>query len=72
MKSVGNSVTFPPQASQPVDAALGGTPLDMVNQMARKVSAMSNAGNDVLRQRSRDSVNVIKIPALSQLHILSI
>lgn len=57
------SVPFPPQPSQPEDAELGGAALDIVNPMARKVSARSNTGKDVFRQRSRDSANVIKIPA---------
>lgn len=67
-----DSVAFPPQPSQPVESDLGGAALDNVNPMARKVSARSNAGNDVFRQRSRDSANVMKMPALDQLHTLSI
>ena len=66
------SVAFSPQPSQPVDAGLAGAALDIVNAMASKVSARSNAGNDVFRQRSRDSANVIKMPALGQQQILSV
>ena len=62
MKSMAVSVAFPPQPSQPEDAELGGAALDIVNPTARKVSARSNTGNDVFRQRSRDSANVIKMP----------
>lgn len=65
------SVALPPQLSQPVDAGLGCAALDIVNAMASRVSARSNTGNDVFRQRSRDSVNVMKMPALSQQETLS-
>lgn len=70
VKSMADSVAFPPQPSQPVDAGLAGAALDIVNPTARKVSARSNTGNDVFRQRSRDSANVIKTPALDQLQTL--
>ena len=72
MKSMADSVAFPPQPSQPVDAGFGGAALDIVNPMARKVSARSNTGKDVFRQSSRDSANVIKMPALDQLQTLSL
>ena len=71
VKSMTDSVAFPPQKSQPVDAGLAGAALDIVSPMARKVSASSNTGNDVLRQRSNDSANVIKTPAMNQLQKLS-
>lgn len=60
------SVAFPPQLSHPVDAGLECVALDIVNAMASKVSARSNTGSDVFRQRSRASVNVMKMPALGQ------
>ncbi len=66
VKSISVSVAFPPQPSQRVDAALEGVALDIVNAIARKVSARSNTGNDVFRQESKDSVNVMKMPALDQ------
>ena len=72
MKSMADSVAFPPQLNQPVDTGLGDVALDIVNPMARKVSARSNTGNDVFRQRSKDSANVIKMPALDQLQTLSV
>ena len=64
VKSIADSVAFPPQPSQPVDAGLGGAALDIVKPS--KVSARSNTGSEVFRQRSRDSANVIKMPALGQ------
>lgn len=72
VKSMTDSVAFAPQSSQPVDAGLGGAALEIVNPMARKVSASINTGNDVLKQRSNDSANVIKIPAIDQLQTLSV
>ena len=57
-----DSVAFPPQRSQPVDAGLEGVAFDSAKPS--RVSARSNTGNEVLRQRSRDSANVIKMPAL--------
>ena len=70
MKSMAESVAFPPQPNHPVDAGLEGAALDMINPS--KVSARSNIGIEVFKQRSRDSANVMKIPALSQLQSLSI
>ena len=70
MKSMAESVAFPSQPSQAVDVGLGGAALDMVNPS--KVSARSNIGIEVSKQRSRDSANVIKVPALSQLKTLPI
>ena len=64
VKSMADSVAFPPQPSQPEDAGLGGATLDIVSATARRVSARSNTGKDVFRQRSRDSAKVIKIPVL--------
>ena len=71
MKSMAASVAFPPQSNQPVDAGLAGAALDIVKPMASKVSARSNTGNDVFRQRSRDSAKVMKMPALGQQETLS-
>lgn len=71
VKSMAESVAFTPSPSQPVDTGLGGAALDIVNPMARKISARSNTGNDVFRQRSSDSANVIKTPAVDQLQNLS-
>lgn len=71
VKSMADSVALRPQPSQPVEAGLEGAALDIVNPMARKVSARSNSGNDDFRQRSKDSVNVIKMPALDQLQAFS-
>ena len=70
MKSMAGSVAFPSQPSQPVGAGLEGAALDMVNPS--RVSARSTIGIEVFKQRSRDSANVMKIPALSQLQTLSI
>ena len=70
MKSMAESVAFTSQPSQPVDAGLEGEALDIVNPS--KVSARSNIGIEVFKQRSRDSANVMKMPALSQLQTLSI
>lgn len=59
MKSMADSVAFPPQPSKPLDA---GVVLGTVNEAARKVKASTSTGNDDLKQRSIDSANVIKIP----------
>ena len=65
VKSVADSVAFPPQASQPVDAGLRDAALDIVSPS--RVNASSDTGIEVFRERSRASANVIKIPALGQL-----
>ena len=63
MKSIAESVAFPPHRSQPVEAGLEGPALDIVSPS--KVSARSNTGIEVFKQRSRDSANVIKMPTSS-------
>ena len=60
-----DSVAFLPHPSQPVDAGLEGAALDIVNPS--RVSARSNTGIEVFKQISRDSANVIKIPAPGEL-----
>ena len=65
VKSIAESVAFPPQPSQSVDGDPGGAALDIVNPMARRVNARSRPGNDAFRQRSRDSAKVIKMPVLN-------
>lgn len=63
VKSMADSVALPPKPKRPLDAGLGGAALEMVIDIARKVSANINTGSEDLRQRSRDSVNVMKMPA---------
>ena len=69
MKSMAESVAFPSQPSQPEDAVPEGAALDIVSPS--KVSARSNIGIELFKQRSRDSANVMKMPTLSQLQTLS-
>ena len=65
VKSMAYSVAFPPEPSQPEDGVLGDAALDIVSPS--KVSARSNTGNEVFRHMSKDSANVIKMPARGQL-----
>ena len=63
MKSIADSVAFPAQPKNPVCADLVGAVLDIVREMAKKVSASIRMGSEDLRQRSSDSAKVMKIPA---------
>ncbi len=72
MKSMADSVAFPPQPNKPLDADFEGVALEIVNEMARTVRASTAIGSEDLRQRSNDSENVMKMPAFHQPQALSI
>lgn len=67
LKSMADSVAFPPQPNKPLDAGLGGVALEMVNEIARNVNATMRRGSEDRKHRSKDSRNVMKMPASSQI-----
>lgn len=66
VKSIADSVAFTPQPKNPVDAGFAGAVLDIVKEIAKKVSASIRMGIEDLRQRSNDSANVMKMPATGE------
>lgn len=66
MKSTADSVAFPPQPKKPRDAGLGEAAFETVNEIARTVKAKIAMGRDDLKQRSKDSANVMKMPTSHQ------
>ena len=67
VKSKGDSVALPPTPRRPFGWLPQEEVLDTARDTAKILSAEINSGNDVLRQRSKDSANVMNVPALREL-----
>ena len=66
MKSIADSVAFPPPPKTTGDAGLVRALVDYVKDGAKKVNASIRMGSEDLRQRSNDSANVMKMPATGE------